>query len=87
MSRDDRRAAREEALAFALSRSPDVPGVGRLCQELLAETVGREVEVETVEPIRLDGRTRDPAKGKVRRSPWTEERRAKVELTWVRKRE
>lgn len=87
MSRDGAGDEVEEAMAFALGRAPDVPGVGRLCQELLGHLLGREVASEKDELLRLDRRFRDPSQPRRKRSGWSEERRAKVELTWARKRE
>jgi hypothetical protein len=51
--------AREDAIRFALSRSPDHPGVGRLCQELLCDLSGVPIDLPPHPPLerRLPGRT------------------------------
>lgn len=41
------------ALTAALRLPPDVPGVGRLCQELLAELTGLPIAVPVAEPVRF----------------------------------
>lgn len=51
--------SRDRAIVFALSQSPDRIGVGRLCQELLADVTGREVTFKPSRPVRLDDRCRE----------------------------
>lgn len=53
------RRARHKATMYALSQSPDRIGVGRLCQELLADVTGREVTFKPERPVRLDDRCRE----------------------------
>ena len=45
---------RDAAIQFALSRRPESIGVARLCQELLADVVGKPVSAETprIEPMK-----------------------------------
>lgn len=65
--------SRDDALRRALTLPPDIPGVGRLCQELLADITGRRVTVP-VAPIEklIHGNA-----GK----PWSASRRAAYERT------
>lgn len=53
------RGERGAALEYALGNSPDRIGVGRLCQELLADVTGREVTFKPERPVRLDDRCRE----------------------------
>ena len=66
------RGDRDRAIAFALSTHPDRIGVGRLCQELLAEVTGMPVTLESCTLVRLDIRGAKPGQP---RAPWTPERR------------
>lgn len=50
MSRDPLSGDLSRALDFALSNPADVPGVGRLCQELLAELSERAIEASAGVP-------------------------------------
>lgn len=42
-------------LSRALDLPPDIPGVGRLCQELLAEITGKPITCQTPAPVRMLG--------------------------------
>ena len=66
------RGDRDRAIAFALSMHPDRIGVGRLCQELLAEVTGMAVTLEPCTLVKLDIRGAKPG---APRAPWTPERR------------
>lgn len=55
--------ARNKATIYALSQSPDRIGVGRLCQELLADVTGKTVEYRAEKPVRINDQ-----RGKKRRS-------------------
>lgn len=48
------RGDRDRAIAFALSMHPDRIGVGRLCQELLAEVTGKAVGCRAEKPVRIN---------------------------------
>lgn len=46
---------RDQAIFYALNGYPDIPGVGRLCQELLSEITGQPITTATPEPVQLEG--------------------------------
>lgn len=46
---------KSQAIARVLAMPPDVPGVGRLCQELLAEITGKPILYATPAPVRMLG--------------------------------
>lgn len=48
---------RREAIQRALDMHPDLPGVGRLCQELLADLTGMPVTCKSPPPERRLGRS------------------------------
>lgn len=76
------RGDRAKAIAFALSSPADRIGVGRLCQELLADLTGEAVVGTPCELLRL------PRGGKAGGRPeWTEERRERFKETMRKKRE
>lgn len=58
------RGDRDRAIAFALSKHPDRIGVGRLCQELLAEVSGRVIGCRAEKPVKIKG-ARRPRRGVV----------------------
>ena len=58
------RRARNRATIYALSQSPDRIGVGRLCQELLADVTGKTVEYRAEKPVRIN-----ESRGRKRRVP------------------
>lgn len=51
------RRARHKATMYALSQSPDRIGVGRLCQELLADVTGQEIGFRAEKPVRINAQT------------------------------
>jgi hypothetical protein len=81
----------EIALARALAGDPSIPGMGRLCQELLAARVGGEI-MRPPEPMperRKKGASNQPRTMPIddpRRLPKSEETKAKIRATWARKR-
>ena len=67
---------RDQALLRALQGDPAVPGLGRLCQELLADCVGGIV----MRPPAVDLAIPKPCSPR-RRQSWSDERRAKFRNT------
>jgi len=75
---------RAAALEYVLAAAPEIPGVGRLCQELLADMTGQAVVSTADTLLRMDRRGGRPGHT---RPPWTPERREKQMATVRRKRE
>lgn len=72
-------------MAFALASHPDRIGVGRLCQELLADVTGERLAVNACNQVSFP--QTGPKPGMPRpRAAWSAERRAKYQETIMRKR-
>jgi len=78
MTRD---AALRVALRAALAMHPDRPGVGRPCQELLAEITGEPITAPTYPQVQLS-RCGAHLIGKAGTNPWG--RKGKPELNTTR---
>jgi hypothetical protein len=72
----------DQAIDFALSCDPAVPGAGRLCQELLAVALQTAVSRPPAPPAERLNRIAAHCM-----APWTDERRAKHRDTCIRKRQ